>query len=174
MPRISTDRSERTPSVRAEGVVHLDGYGAPPDMTVLEFCAGMALARNGPLTARGIAAEISVWLGRPIRAGALRQQLGTLVRRGWAQIGKAGTYSLADAGTDALMSEASYAETHGFQISSDMSNLLQDRYETLQREHPEWHLPDLSNPHLDYRDLSRRDQAIAHVMDDLMGSPRQW
>ncbi len=71
-----------------------------------------------------------------------------------------------------MMSEASYAETHGFQVSSDMSNLIQDRYETLQREHPEWHLPDLSNPRLDYRDLSRRDQAIAYLMDDLMGDLR--
>jgi conjugal transfer mating pair stabilization protein TraG len=57
-----------------------------------------------------------------------------------------------------MMSEASYAESHGFQISSDMSNLIQDRYEAMQREHPEWHLPDLSNPRLDYRDLTRRDQ----------------
>jgi len=71
-----------------------------------------------------------------------------------------------------MMSEASYAETHGFQVSSDMSNLIQDRYETLQREHPEWHLPDLSNPRLDYRDASRRDQAIAYLMDDLMGDLR--
>jgi len=71
-----------------------------------------------------------------------------------------------------MMSEASYAENHGFQISSDMSNLIQDRYEALQREHPEWHLPDLSNPRLDYRDLSRRDQAIAYLMDDLMGDLR--
>lgn len=71
-----------------------------------------------------------------------------------------------------MMSEASFAETHGFQISSDMSNLIQDRYETLQREHPEWHLPDLSNPRLDYRDLSRRDQAINYIMDDLMGDLR--
>lgn len=71
-----------------------------------------------------------------------------------------------------MMTEASYAETHGFQVSSDMSNLIQDRYETLQREHPEWHLPDLSNPRLDYRDLSRRDQAIAYIMDDLMSDLR--
>ena len=71
-----------------------------------------------------------------------------------------------------MMSEASYAESHGFQISSDMSNLIQDRYETLQREHPEWHLPDLSNPRLDYRDLTRRDQAITYIMDDLMGDLR--
>ncbi len=71
-----------------------------------------------------------------------------------------------------MMSEASYAESHGFQISSDMSNLIQDRYEALQREHPEWHLPDLSNPRLDYRDLTRRDQAITYIMDDLMGDLR--
>lgn len=71
-----------------------------------------------------------------------------------------------------MMSEASYAESHGFQISSDMSNLIQDRYEALQREHPEWHLPDLSNPRLDYRDVTRRDQAITYIMDDLMGDLR--
>ena len=71
-----------------------------------------------------------------------------------------------------MMSEASYAESHGFQISSDMSNLIQDRYETLQRDHPEWHLPDISNPRLDYRDLTRRDQAITYIMDDLMGDLR--
>ncbi|PKB13531.1 conjugal transfer mating pair stabilization protein TraG [Novosphingobium kunmingense] len=71
-----------------------------------------------------------------------------------------------------MMSEASYAESHGFQISSDMSNLIQDRYEALQREHPEWHLPDLSNPRLDYRDVTRRDQAISYIMDDLMGDLR--
>ena len=53
-----------------------------------------------------------------------------------------------------------------------MSNLIQDRYETLQREHPEWHLPDLSNPRLDYRDVTRRDQAITYIMDDLMGDLR--
>lgn len=71
-----------------------------------------------------------------------------------------------------MMSEASYAESHGFQISSDMSNLIQDRYATLQRDHPEWHLPDISNPRLDYRDLTRRDQAITYIMDDLMGDLR--
>ncbi len=71
-----------------------------------------------------------------------------------------------------MMSEASYAESHGFQVSSDMSNLIQDRYEALQREHPEWHLPDLSNPRLDYRDVTRRDQAITYIMDDLMGDLR--
>jgi conjugal transfer mating pair stabilization protein TraG len=53
-----------------------------------------------------------------------------------------------------------------------MSNLIQDRYEALQREHPEWHLPDISNPRLDYRDLARRDQAISYIMDDLMSDLR--
>lgn len=53
-----------------------------------------------------------------------------------------------------MMNEASYAESHGFQVSSDMSNLIQDRYEALQREHPEWHLPDIANPRLDYRDMA--------------------
>jgi conjugal transfer mating pair stabilization protein TraG len=71
-----------------------------------------------------------------------------------------------------MMSEASYAESHGFQVSSDMSNLIQDRYEALQREHPEWHIPDFSNPRLDYRDLARRDQAISYIMDDLMSDLR--
>jgi len=71
-----------------------------------------------------------------------------------------------------MMSEASYAESHGFQVSSDMSNLIQDRYEALQRERPEWHLPDISNPRLDYRDLARRDQAISYIMDDLMSDLR--
>jgi len=71
-----------------------------------------------------------------------------------------------------MMNEASYAESHGFQVSSDMSNLIQDRYEALQREHPEWHLPDISNPRLDYRDMARRDQAISYIMDDLMSDLR--
>ena len=71
-----------------------------------------------------------------------------------------------------MMSEASYAESHGFQVSSDMSNLIQDRYEALQREHPEWHLPDIANPRLDYRDMARRDQAISYIMDDLMSDLR--
>ena len=71
-----------------------------------------------------------------------------------------------------MMNEASYAESHGFQVSSDMSNLIQDRYEALQREHPEWHLPDIANPRLDYRDMARRDQAISYIMDDLLSDLR--
>ncbi|MGE8135625.1 conjugal transfer protein TraG N-terminal domain-containing protein [Novosphingobium subterraneum] len=71
-----------------------------------------------------------------------------------------------------MMNEASYAESHGFQVSSDMSNLIQDRYEELQREHPDWHLPDIANPRLDYRDMARRDQAISYIMDDLLSDLR--
>lgn len=71
-----------------------------------------------------------------------------------------------------MMNEASYAESHGFQVSSDMSNLIQDRYEALQREHPEWHLPDIANPRLDYGDMARRDQAISYVLEDLMSDLR--
>lgn len=71
-----------------------------------------------------------------------------------------------------MMNEASYAESHGFQVSSDLSNLIQDRYEALQREHPEWHLPDIANPRLDYRDMARRDQAISYIMDDLLSDLR--
>ncbi len=72
-----------------------------------------------------------------------------------------------------LMSEASYAESHGFQVSEDMSNLIQERYWTFQQSHPEWHLPDIANPNLDYRDITRRDQAVAMVMQDLMGDLRR-
>jgi hypothetical protein len=51
-------------------------------MTVLEFCVGMALARKGPLTASGIAAEISAWFDHPVRARSLGAQLDAIVRRG--------------------------------------------------------------------------------------------
>lgn len=98
MPRTSPE-PERA---RAGGhVVALGSYGAATDMTVLEFCAGMALARRGALSAREIAAEVSSWLGEPIRARALRLPLCSLVTRGWAEL-DAGTYSLLEVGTAAL------------------------------------------------------------------------
>lgn len=71
-----------------------------------------------------------------------------------------------------MMTEASYAQSHGFQISDDLSNLIQDRYEALKQDHPEWHLPDLSDPNLGYRDLARRDAAVTLAMDDLMSDLR--
>lgn len=71
-----------------------------------------------------------------------------------------------------MLTEASYAQSHGFQISDDLSNLIQDRYEALRQDHPEWHLPDLSDPNIGYRDLARRDGAITLAMDDLMSDLR--
>lgn len=71
-----------------------------------------------------------------------------------------------------MLTEASFAQSHGFQISDDLSNLIQDRYEALRQDHPEWHLPDLSDPNLGYRDLARRDGAVTLVMEDLMSDLR--
>ena len=93
MPRISPDSGAR--------VVALSDVGAPTDMTVLEFCVGMALARRGSLTAREIAGEISTWLDKPVRCRALNSQLKAIAARGWARL-EAGTYTLSEAGTEAL------------------------------------------------------------------------
>ncbi|MDP3549655.1 MAG: conjugal transfer protein TraG N-terminal domain-containing protein [Novosphingobium sp.] len=71
-----------------------------------------------------------------------------------------------------MLTESSYAQSHGFQISDDLSNVIQDRYEALRHDHPEWHLPDLSDPNLGYRDLARRDAAVTLAMDDLMSDLR--
>lgn len=71
-----------------------------------------------------------------------------------------------------MLTEASFAQSHGFQISDDLSNLIQDRYEALRQDHPEWHLPDLSDPNLGYRELARRDGAVTLAMDDLMSDLR--
>lgn len=71
-----------------------------------------------------------------------------------------------------MLTEASFAQSHGFQISDDLSNLIQDRYEALRQDHPEWHLPDLSDPNLGYRDLARRNGAVTLAMDDLMSDLR--
>ncbi len=98
MPRTSPETVQ--PRAPASVIAH-GSFGAAPDMTVLEFCAGMALARHGPLSAREIAGEVSAWLGQPIRTRALRTQLSALVSRGWAEL-EAGTYRLAEAGTAAL------------------------------------------------------------------------
>jgi conjugal transfer mating pair stabilization protein TraG len=71
-----------------------------------------------------------------------------------------------------LVSEASYAENHGFQMSSDMSNLVQMRYEDMRRERPELHLPDLASPNLSLQEMQRRDQGVTAVMADLMADLR--
>lgn len=67
-----------------------------------------------------------------------------------------------------MVAEASYAQSHGFQMSSDMSNLIQERYQDLRRERPDLHLPDLANPNLSLPEMKRRDQGVAAVMSDLM------
>lgn len=71
-----------------------------------------------------------------------------------------------------MMREASYAESHGFQVSSDMSNLLSDRYNQVRRDNPEMMLPELSDPNLSYAEMQRRDAGIQFAMDDLMGDLR--
>jgi conjugal transfer mating pair stabilization protein TraG len=71
-----------------------------------------------------------------------------------------------------LVNEASYAESHGFQMSSDMSNLVQSRYEEMRRDRPELHLPDLANPNLSLPEMQRRDQGVAAVMSDLLADLR--
>lgn len=71
-----------------------------------------------------------------------------------------------------LVSEASFAESHGFQMSSDMSNLVQARYEDMRRERPELHLPDLASPNLSLQEMQRRDQGVTAVMADLMADLR--
>lgn len=93
MPRTSPDSGA--------SVVALSDVGVAIDMTVLEFCVGMALARRGSLTAREIAGEVSTWLNRPVRCQALGGQLKAISARGWASL-EAGTYTLSEAGTEAL------------------------------------------------------------------------
>ena len=93
MPRTSPDSSAH--------VVALSDVGVTPDMTVLEFCVGMALARRGSLTAREIAVEVSTWLDKPVRCRALNGQLKAIAARGWASL-EAGTYTLSETGTEAL------------------------------------------------------------------------
>ena len=101
MPRTSPEPGRNPVPADASRVIAFGAYDAAPDLTVLEFCVGMALARKGPLTARGIAAEISTWFDHPVRARSLRNQLEAIVRRGWARL-EAGTYTIAEAGCEAL------------------------------------------------------------------------
>ncbi|MEQ1519221.1 MAG: hypothetical protein ABL931_22320, partial [Usitatibacteraceae bacterium] len=72
-----------------------------------------------------------------------------------------------------LVAEASYAQSNGFQMSSDLSNLVQERYEELRRRQPELHLPDLANPNLSLTEMQRRDQGVTAVMADLMSDLRE-
>ena len=91
----------RTSPESGASVVVLSDVGVANDMTVLEFCVGMALARRGSLTAREIAVEVSTWLDKPVRCRALNSQLKAIAARGWARL-EAGTYTLSEGGTEAL------------------------------------------------------------------------
>jgi hypothetical protein len=86
MPRTSPESGRHPVPEGGARVVAFGAYDAAPDLTVLEFCVGMALARKGPLTASGIAAEISAWFDHPVRARSLGAQLDAMVRRGWARL----------------------------------------------------------------------------------------
>jgi hypothetical protein len=105
MPRTSPEPGRNRPKHAAmpptASVVTLSDFGAVADISVLEFCVGMALARHGPLTAREVAAELSLWLGKPVPSRALQRQLKALSSRGWARL-DAGTYTLLEVGSEAL------------------------------------------------------------------------
>ena len=90
------------PSSRPTGhVVALNAVGALADMSVVEFCLGMALARRSPQTTGELAAEISLWFDRRVRAPTLKTPLEALLGRGWVAF-DAGVYCLSEAGTAAL------------------------------------------------------------------------
>lgn len=72
-----------------------------------------------------------------------------------------------------LVNEADYAESNQFNMSQDMSNLVADRYRTLQQRDPERMLPDLSDPNLTFDQMQRRNDGVRDVMQDLMGDIRR-
>lgn len=72
-----------------------------------------------------------------------------------------------------MVAEADYAESAGFNMSQDMSNLIGSRYRDLQLRDPERMLPDLSDPNLSIDQMRRRDDGVREVMGDLMGDIRR-
>lgn len=103
MPRTSLESGRNPVPEGASRAIAFGAYDTAPDLTVLEFCLRLALARKGPLTARGIAAKISAGFGHPVYARSLDAQLDAIVRRGWARL-ETGTYTIAEAGSEALSS----------------------------------------------------------------------
>ncbi|MEQ1552379.1 conjugal transfer protein TraG N-terminal domain-containing protein, partial [Sphingorhabdus sp.] len=97
---------------------------------------------------------------------------GTEIRNSEADERRAAASRYREIG-NRLVAEASYAQSNGFQMSSDLSNLVQDRYEDLRRQQPELHLPDLANPNLSLAEMQRRDQGVTAVMADLMSDLRE-
>ena len=89
------------PSEPGAKIVPLSAVGALADMSMVEFCLGMALSRRAPQSSGELAAELSVWFDRQVRARALKAPLEAMLGRGWIAPGT-GTYTLSEAGTAAL------------------------------------------------------------------------
>ncbi|MBS0475170.1 MAG: hypothetical protein JSR28_08475 [Proteobacteria bacterium] len=79
----------------------LSAVGALADISMVEFFLGMALSRRAPQGVGELAAELSVWFDRPVRARALKGPLDAMLGRGWVAQG-CGTYTLSETGTAAL------------------------------------------------------------------------
>lgn len=89
------------PSEPGAKVVPLSAFGAIADMSMVEFCLGIALSRRAPQSAGELATEVSAWFDRPVRARALKAPLEAMLGRGWVAP-DAETYTLSEAGTAAL------------------------------------------------------------------------
>ncbi|MFQ3896858.1 hypothetical protein [Sphingobium sp. R-7] len=89
------------PSAPGATVIPLSAVGALADISMVEFFLGMALSRRAPQSSGELAAELSVWFDRPVRARALNGPLDAMLGRGWVAP-DAGTYTLSEAGTAAL------------------------------------------------------------------------
>lgn len=89
------------PSAPGATVIPLSAVGALTDISMVEFFLGMALSRRAPQSVGELAAELSAWFDRPVRARALKAPLDAMLGRGWIALG-AGIYTLSEAGTAAL------------------------------------------------------------------------
>jgi len=100
-PTSPSDGGTSPPSEPGATVIPLSAVGALADISMVEFFLGMALSRRAPQSLGELAAELSVWFDRPVRARALKAPLEAMLGRGWVAPGT-GTYTLSDAGTAAL------------------------------------------------------------------------
>ena len=71
------------------------------DMSVMEFFAGMALCRKGPLSGVQVARDVARWFDGPISSYDLNLPLGALVARGWARR-EQGLYWICEEGIEAV------------------------------------------------------------------------
>ncbi len=68
-----------------------------------------------------------------------------------------------------LRSEASFAETHDWRVSSQLDNMVYDRYNQLRNERPELAgLPDITDPNLTYEQMQRRNAGIELAIGDVI------